>query len=319
MGGVRSGGSGAGTVSERFTKVRELRIGGAIMRNQAFSIVDLGYSSMERGAQPPLAGLLGLEVVERFVARLDYRAGTLTLLPRDEPVRCASRWLDAQFTDDMPTIEASLDDIRAPFTIDSGNNGSIMLYQHWLTGQGVAERYVHGVESVSYGAGGASRNSISYARYFRAGGGTVLAPMVRTSDDKGGVSLSVSEAGNLGTDTLANFTITLDYGHSRVCMDYVPGYERVPFNRAGLRAVKSDPDTVLLTLVNNGGPAAQAGLKRGDKLLAVDGRPAKELDGGSLTRAFTQPAGTRVNVQYSHDGEIRRAEVLLRDLLPPPT
>jgi hypothetical protein len=203
VGGMRSGGSGAGTIAQQFTRVKELRIGDAVMRDQAFSILDLGYSSLERGAQPPLAGLLGLEMVERFIVRLDYRAGKMTLLPRDQAVACNSGWVAARFTDDMPTIEAQLDGIRAPFTIDTGNNGSLQLYAHWLQQAGVAARYNRGVEAVSYGVGGASRNWVSYAQSFAVGGGTVRYPMVRTTDDKGGVALSVSEAGNLGTNILA--------------------------------------------------------------------------------------------------------------------
>jgi len=318
VGGVRSGGTGAGTIAQQFTRVRELRIGDAVMRDQAFSVIDLGYSSMERGARPPLAGLLGLEVVERFIVRLDYRAGTLTLLPRDRAATCKSGWVAARFTDDMPTIEALLDGIRAPFTIDTGNNGSTILYAYWLKRQGVAARYNRGVETVSYGAGGASRNWVSYAQAFSVGGGTVRYPMVRTSDDKGGVSLSVSEAGNLGTHTLANYTITFDYGRSRICMDYVPGYAPVPFGRAGLRAIKTDPETILLSLVNEGGPAVQAGLRKNDKLLSIDGRSATAVSGGDLTRAFTQPPGTRVRVRYAREGQERDAEIVLREMLPLP-
>ncbi len=317
-GEVRSGGSGAGTLAQQFTRVKELRIGDAVMRDQAFSILDLGYSSLERGAEPPIAGLLGLEVVERFIVRLDYRAGTLTLLPRDQAVVCRSGWVAARFTDDMPTVEARLDGLLAPFTIDTGNNGSTMLYAHWLKQHGLAARYNRGVETVSYGAGGASRNWVSYAQAFSVGGGTVRYPMVRTSDDKGGVSLSVSEAGNLGTATLANYTITFDYGRSRLCMDYVPGYAPMPFNRAGARAIKTDPDTILVSLVNDGGPAAQAGLRKDDKLLSIDGRGARELGGGDIARAFAQPPGTRVRVRYVRGGQERDAVIVLRELLPLP-
>lgn len=316
VGGVRSGGTGTGTVAQRFTRVKELRIGGAVMRDQAFSVIDLGYPSMERGDQPPLAGLLGLEVVERFTTRLDYRAGTLTLLPRDRPVACRSGWITTRFTDDMPTIEAVLDGIRAPFTIDTGNNGSTMLYAHWVGEHGLAARYAHGVEAVSYGAGGASHNWVSYAQSFTVGNGTVRHPMVRTSDDKGGVSLSVSEAGNLGTDTLANYTITFDYERSRICMDHLPGYVRVPFSRAGLRAIKIDRETILLSFVNEGGPAAQAGLRKEDTLLSVGGRAAASLSGGDLTRIFTQPPGTRVAVRYSRKGVAGDAQITLREMLP---
>ena len=53
------------------------------------------------------------------------------------------------------------------------------------------------------------------------------------------LGLSVSEAGNLGVNILADYTITFDDGRSRVCMDYVPGYAPVPFGRAGLRAIKT--------------------------------------------------------------------------------
>ena len=319
VGGTRSGGSGAGTIAEQFTRVKEVRIGDAVLRDQAFSILDLGYSTFERGAQPPLDGLLGLEVVERFITRIDYRAGKMTLLPRDSAVTCKSGWVAARFTSDMPTIEGRLDGTRAPFTMDTGNNGSLQLYAHWLKQQGLTARYNRGVEAVSYGAGGASRNWVMYAQSFAVGGGgTVRHPMVRTTDDKGGVALSVSEAGNLGTDILANYTITFDYGRSRVCMDYVPGYVPVPFSRAGLRALKIDPDTILVSFVNDGGPAAQAGLRKNDKLISVDGRSARELGGGDLTRTFTQPPGTRVRVRYARDGQERDAEIVLREMLAVP-
>ncbi|MEO5868000.1 MAG: aspartyl protease family protein [Sphingomonas sp.] len=318
VGGARTGGSGAGTLAEQFTRVRELRIGQAVMRNQPFSVIDLGYSLTERGEQPPLAGMLGLEVVERFITRIDYRKGTLTLLPRERPVACRGGWTAARFSDDMPTIDTLLDGIRAPFTIDTGNNGSIMLYAHWLKEHGVAERFNRGIETVSYGAGGASRNWVSYADSFKVGDGTVRYPMVRTSDDKGGVSLSVSEAGNLGTDVLGNYTVTFDYGRSRVCMDYVPGYQPVPINRSGLRTIKTDPETLLISFVNDGGPASQAGLRKNDKLMIVDGKSARVLSGGDLGRTFTQMPGSRVKVRYIRDGQTHDAEIILREMLPLP-
>lgn len=319
VGGVRAGGTGAGTVGQQFTRVTEVRIGNAVLRDQAFSVIDFDYGLLERGDQSPLAGLLGLEVIERFITRLNYRAGTLTLLPRNAPVNCQSGWVAARFTDDMPTIEAVFDGIRAPFTIDTGNSGSTILYAHWLQQNGVTERYNRGIEAVSYGAGGASRNWVSFARSFEVGDGTVQYPMVRTSDDRGGVSLSVSEAGNLGTHTLANFTITFDYERSRICMDYVPGYQPIPFNRAGLRAIKTDPNTIMLTLVNDGGPAALAGLRKDDKLLTVNGQSARTLSGGELTRIFTQAPGKRVRVRYSRGPQERDAEIVLREILSLPS
>ena len=315
VGESQTGGSGAGTLTQRETRVRSLQIGDAVLRDQQFSVLPLSYASMEQGAQPPLAGLLGLEILERFTVRINYRAGTLSLLPIDAPIACSGTWQPARFTDDMPTVDATLDGIPGTFTIDTGNNSSLILYDHWMRQNGVAERYRAGIETVSYGAGGASRNWVSYGRSFRMGGVTVARPLLRTTDDKGGVALSISEAGNLGTALLANYTLTFDYARSRICFEYVPGYRPVPFNRAGLRATKSDPGGFTVALVNAGSPAALAGLRKDDRIVSVDGRPAHLLSGGDLTRTLTQSPGTKISIVYQRGKASRRAKLTLRELL----
>jgi hypothetical protein len=131
VGSQQTGGTGAGTLLTRDTRVDELRIGDAVMRDQHFLVLPLGYSNVEQGAKPPVAGLLGLEVIERFIVRIDYRAGRMTLLPRSAEPTCASGWRGIRFSEDMPTIEGTIDGRAAPFTIDTGNNGGLMLYRAW--------------------------------------------------------------------------------------------------------------------------------------------------------------------------------------------
>jgi S1-C subfamily serine protease len=76
-------------------------------------------------------------------------------------------------------------------------------------------------------------------------------------------------------------------------------------------------EAIILSFVNDGGSAAQAGLRKNDKLLSVDGRSAHDLGGGEITRAFTQAQapGTRVRVRYARDGQEREAEIVLREML----
>jgi len=314
-GSQQAGGSGAGTLLQQDTRVAELRIGGAVLRDQHFFVLSLPYSDVEQGAKPPLAGLLGLEVAERFTVRLDYRAGTLSLLPRTATPTCRSGWRPIQFTYDMPTIDARLDGRTASFTVDTGNNGGLLLYRHWMKIEGLEHGYDRGVQSLSYGAGGASNNWISYGKTFSIGKTVISRPMIRTTDDKGGVALSESEAGNLGTNLLANYTITLDYGRSRGCFDYVPGYKQLPFNRAGLRAIKEDPGSFLVTLVNAGGPADQAGLHKDDRIVAVDGVPANRLGEGDLSLALTRRPGSLVSLRYERAGQLRETILTTREML----
>ena len=315
IGSQQTGGSGAGTVSQQDTRVAELRIGDAVLRDQHFYVLSLPYSDVEQGAKPPLGGLLGLEVAERFIVRIDYRAGTLSLLPQTSAPTCHSGWHPVRFTYDMPAITASLDGRMASFTVDTGNNGGLLLYPYWLQAQRLEQQYDRGIKTLSYGAGGASNNWISYADSFRIGGNVIARPMVRTTDDKGGVALSRSEAGNLGTSLLANYTITLDYKRSRGCFDYVPGYTPLPFNRGGLRAIKETPGFFLVTLVNAGGPAAQAGFRKDDRIIAVDGVPASRLGEGDLTLALTRSPGTRVQMRYERAGQVEDTVLITQELL----
>jgi hypothetical protein len=320
VGSQQTGGTGAGTLLTQDTRVGELRIGDAVMRDQHFLVLPLGYSNVEQGAKPPVAGLLGLEVIERFIVRIDYRAGRMTLLPRSAEPTCASGWHDIRFSEDMPTIEGTIDGRPAPFTIDTGNNGGLMLYRAWTDREGVTAHYNRGLQALSYGAGGASHEWVMRANSFAIGtpgpgNPAIPQPIVRITSDTGGVAASRSEAGNLGTWLLANYTVTLDYGRSRACFDFVPGYVPVPYGRAGMRVIKDQPNSFLVTLVNDGGPAAEAGLRKGDRITVVSGRPSSALGSGDFALAIGGPIGSRVPVRYARDGKEAEAVLVTREMV----
>ncbi len=65
-----------------------------------------------------------------------------------------------------------------------------------------------------------------------------------------------------------------------------------------------------------GSPAAQAGVRRGDRLLEINGVSVQSLKSGEIKRAFQAGPGTRVRVRLQAEGEIPREAILtLRDLL----
>ncbi len=67
------------------------------------------------------------------------------------------------------------------------------------------------------------------------------------------------------------------------------------------------------------GPAAQAGIRAGDQILAVDGQTTQGADLESLNALLAGPEGTRVTVSLrGHDGRTHTLE-LVRALVPPET
>jgi hypothetical protein len=222
-----------------------------------------------------------------------------------------------RFFDDIPLVEGRIDGRPGLLALDTGNGGTTVVQHHWAARQGLAEKLKAGIETVSYGQGGASRNWVSRGRSLELAGVQLPAPLLRYAEDKAGAFSSITEAANIGTEVLSHFVLELDYHHQRIWFDHRPGaFQPTPFSRAGLRAVKTGPELIEAVVVTPGGPAAEAGLVQGDKIVAVDGEPVDRLSGYDFNRKMVQAPGTVLRLTVRRDGGVRELLVTLRELLP---
>jgi hypothetical protein len=105
----------------------------------------------------------------------------------------------------------------------------------------------------------------------------------------------------------------------RAKQDYSKKYDH---NRAGVVFLPADDQSAdLLAKVLDGGPAYEAGIRNGDRLLRVDGRDVAgwrtDPNGWmSDTTAFERPAGTKVALTIRRDTQPVEVTVVLKDLLP---
>jgi predicted aspartyl protease len=264
VGAGASGGAGEGTIAEQDVRVASLRIGAATLRDQHFYVIPLGHATVERDPRPPLAGILGLEVFERLAARIDYANRTMTLRTfaqagrerrRGEPVAIA-------FDDDMPLVDGRIAGKPGVIALDTGNAGSMVVQAAWAKDNGLAEAMKAGLELVSFGAGGASRNWASRIASVQIGRQEIERPVARYAEDQAGSFSSITEAANVGTEILAHFALDLDYARGTIWFERQPGYVPPAFSRSGLRASKDEPAAFTVVLVTPGSPAAEAGLAR---------------------------------------------------------
>ena len=317
VGAGQSGGAGEGTLTEQFTRVATVEIGGLTLKDLHFFVLPFGYPTVERGTEAPLGGLFGVELLERLAVRFDYPARRVTFTPfeahRFEPGTTVTR---VRFDDDIPLVDGRLDGRDGIFALDTGNSGAMLVQHRWAERQGIAERYKAGIETASFGAGGTSRNWVSRAERFEIGGAVLERPLTRYAEDRRGAFASRTEAGNLGTDVLAYFVIDFDYRKGLMSWKPVAGYVAPPFNRGGLRAMKDRPEDFVVVVAASGSPAAAAGVQAKDRIVAIDGRSAATLSGDDYTKAFAQPPGTVVKLTLLRDGRSIDTTVTLRELLP---
>jgi S1-C subfamily serine protease len=87
-----------------------------------------------------------------------------------------------------------------------------------------------------------------------------------------------------------------------------------PADRSGLGLSRGSGGALRVEGVIPGSPAERAGLRPGDELIAIDGRPAAEC--GPLYRlreTFRRDAGTEVRLSVRREDEAREARITLED------
>ena len=312
-----SGGAGEGRLSVQYTMVEHMEIGGVTFKDQHFFVIPLQYNTVARGERPPLAGILGLEILERLAMRLDYRNRTITLWPRETyRHEGAGLAVPIAFTDDIPLLHAQLEGERGDFALDTGNGGSLVVQHVWAESNGLADTMKRGVEMLSFGTGGESRNWASRVSDFELADHFFHHVVARYAEDRRGAFSSRTEAGNIGTQVLANFTLDFDYANTRIWFQFVPGFDPMPFSRSGMSLYQQDPQTVTVVNILKTGPAEKAGLREGDVISTVDDKKATALTSEQLGNVFRQAPGTSVPVVYKRQGQEMQTVVVLRELLP---
>lgn len=313
-----STGSGPGSMSLAYAKIDHLALGQADLHNQVFLVMPYGYAFSERGeGKEPIAGILGLEIFERFAVTFDYDRGELVLQPFDHgdaPAAKQGTTLPLFFTDDMPLVDAKLDGKSGIFGIDTGNSGMLLLFPQWARQVGIIDRYEHGTPIPTGGVGGLFTAHVARGQSLELGDQPITPVTFMLTQDNAGATGNPTEAANIGQDVLYRYNVHFDYRRGHMVL--MPRAKPVTRNyaTAGFSATKdaAKPDRYQVSFVLAGSAAEAAGLKKGDEFTAINGKPATTLGRGTLRdESNNLPVGTPVRVTMA-DGRV--LELKARDI-----
>lgn len=134
------------------------------------------------------------------------------------------------------------------------------------------------------------------------------------------INLPSSDAegdGTVGIDFLKNFNIIVDYNRRKVWFENFTGkVANDPRGEAGLVA-EGDKDTgkVRIVYLTPEGPAAQAGIEKGDVILEIDGVEASpNWTIRQILAKLNGAPGSKVNLAISHAGYLKRYELVRQGL-----
>jgi predicted aspartyl protease len=311
-------GSGAGekTVTSGFAQVRDIAFGPLHMTDQT-AIIQPVYDAAIEGI--PVEAMVGFELFRRFAVRIDYGARTITFTDpgRFQPGDAGTP-IPFKFYDHLPQVEGDIDGLPAIFDIDTGSRSQVDVTTPFSAGHGLYARYPkQAYATTGWGVGGATHDYMVRLPSLSLGGVRVSDVPAGLSDSKRGSISDANFGGNVGSGLLRRFVVTFDYAHQTMWLKPISPQpqDASAYDRSGMW-INASRDGFTVNSVVDKGPAAQAGLKPGDLITALNGRPAKmdELsDARTLLRDL--PAGTRVAVDVRRGGETLKLQIVLRDLI----
>ena len=217
----------------------------------------------------------------------------------------------------IPVVGGELDEIRGKFGVDTGARSSLLLYTPFVDQNRLREKYSAHLEGVTgWGIGGPVRSLLARAEELRIGNVVVRDLVVRLSTQKQGLTTSSAMAGLIGPDVLSQFDVTFDYSRNRIIFEKNSQYgRRDSYDRAGLWMGQSGEHFVAIDVIA-GGPAAAAGVQRGDTILAIDDADTANLVLPDVREKIRrEPVGKKMTLLLDSAGKRRSVVFTLRDLV----
>ena len=278
----------------------QLKLSGAL-----FVVEDL---RVYRSLYPWFAGILGANLLKQFRERFDFTAGKVEFsLVSDAvggpTVTGAAKAIALTHDQGSYGVVATVDGHAAVFSLST-------LYDSTLIHTSSLLSRLKPIAAL----GGLPAGDGTPVRFLRLDNLTVgdrewRNPVIEQPLAKGTPVMNI-----LGLDFLHRYYLTLDLGHGQLYLDPDPAYRTDPHEWEGLGIVpaKTAQGKLIIAAIGDPSPARAAGLKIGDELTAIQGRPTAQLSQAQESALVKRPAGTPVELRVQSGGNTKPRTVYLK-------
>lgn len=265
-------------------------------------------------------GILGHDVLERFVVDIDYPDRRLRFLATESwdhtgpgqilPVTILNNEVFVNAGIVMPEGRT----VFGPFKLDTGSVDVAGLNLNFVENSALIEPGTKEISAGGVAMGGPTEGRMFRAEAFIFGAHRIERPVIGYTVDSAGFE-NRDDAGTFGAAVLSRYRLILDYPRQRIIVEDGPHVnDTVPEDLSGMLVVSPGPsfETLVIAQVIPTSPADTAGLAPGDEIVSMDGRSHWTLR--EIRKAFEQPGPAKIVI--TRDGESRELTLNRRPVVP---
>jgi len=255
-------------------------------------IVMVDLTELRRASGAPVHGIIGMDVLRNRLVQIESSRGVLRFLdalPKDLD-RLGSR-IPIEFNiDGAPYLIGQLaDESREKFLIDTGAHGNSLRTS--VFDQQLEQKQLRL---------GSSFRSMTVGGEIEGNRGRVLKLSIGPFEHEG-LRVSRVNLSSLGLRYFSRFDVTFDFPGQAVYLRKGENFAQSEPNATSGMALNWIDGKVVVKSVREDGPAATAGIKANDALIAINGKSADDYDHYSLRQLLIYEPGRNVRMRIARD------------------
>lgn len=302
-----------------------LTMGNMYLSNRNILVLEEDYFNFDEFAGIDIHGIIGADLLRRFVVEIDYRKKKITFY---DPSKFKGpnkdfHEVESEFHRTKPYLFAETDlprdtSAKLKYLMDTGASVALMMYTVTDTLLQLPEQFIR--SNIGMGLGGFIEGFVGRTPAIRLGESKLQGVVTNYQDFLPSMDSSYfnDRNGLLGNQILSRYNIIIDYIKDKVYLDPTSRVKkRFRYDRSGLSLIASGPQLQDITIfaVTPGTPAAEVNLQKGDIIKNMNCIPAGLLSLQGAINRLKKRAGKKIRLKIERNGETFKVKFRLRDLI----